>query len=80
MIKKLCLDLSLNSGLTPSRMMIQHEWGRFLHQNQYDNSDSDNFWGFPLLEVLTLDFSSWALMKDEGLIVSVSKRPENLLT
>lgn len=80
MIKKLWLDLGLKSGSTPSRIMIQHEWGRFLHQNQYDSCDPDDYWGFPLLEDLTLDFSSWELKKDEGLIVSDSSQSEILLS
>lgn len=80
MIKKLWLDLGLKSGTTPSRIMIQHEWGRFLHQNQYDGCDSDDIWGFPSLEDLTLDFSGWALKEDEGLIVSDFSRAEFALS
>ncbi|KAG7005238.1 hypothetical protein G7Y79_00021g051050 [Physcia stellaris] len=68
MIRKLWLDLGLKLGTTPSRIMIQHEWGRFLHQNQYDSCNSDETWGFPSLEGLTLDFSDWSLKEDEGLI------------
>ena len=70
MIRKLWLDLGLGAGARPSRIMIQHEWGRFLHRNQYDSCNSDETWGFPSLEGLTLDFSDWALKEDEGLIVS----------
>ena len=79
MIRKLWLNLGLKLGSTPSRIMIQHEWGRFLHQNQYDTCDSDDTWGFPSLEDLTLDFTGWELKQDEGLIVSDFSRARILL-
>ena len=79
MIRKLWLDLGTKTETRPSRIMIQHEWGRFLHQNQYDSCHSDETWGFPSLEDLTLDFFGWALKEDEGLIVSDFSRTGILL-